>query len=106
MLNSLGKTEPNPSQYPDIFRDIELPGWENEMLHEQGFSELELNKLQRKGADKNEYLVFANKDEFKTVEAETATLAMETSQTPNPHKITHLYCRLDDIITLEKLEFV
>jgi hypothetical protein len=106
MLNSLANPEPRSNQYTPVFRDIEIPAWENEMLYEQGFAELELNKLKLKGADKNEYLVFANEDEFKAVEAETATLAMEKSETPNPHKITHEHCRLDDIIKLEKLEFV
>jgi hypothetical protein len=104
MLNGIENSE--QTNQPKIFRDIILPGWESKMLHEQGFTELELNKLRRKGIDKNEYLVYFNKNEFKAIEAETATLAMETSENTNPHKIIHSYCRLDDIIKLENLEFI
>ncbi|MCE3232138.1 MAG: hypothetical protein K0R98_395 [Rickettsiaceae bacterium] len=88
-----------------IFKGVAMSALENEMLHEQGFSRIKLEKLRLKRSANKEYHVFTNKVEFKPIEAMTAMLAMEKSEQP-VLKIVNPYCRMNDIVELDKLEYV
>lgn len=80
--------------------------WEQKMLDEQGFSLQKIRHLKVKSGGNNEYYIFSDDNEFKTVEAETALTAIEKGEVPSPFKVVHAHCRLEDIIPQDKLEYV
>jgi hypothetical protein len=81
MLNNIENTSEIANKAP-IFKGVVMSDLENEMLHEQGFSRIKLEKLRLKRSANKEYHVFSNKLEFKPIEAMTAMLAMEKSEQP------------------------
>jgi hypothetical protein len=104
MLNASEKLEPIHLHNTDALNGF--PEEDQQMLIEQGFDSLDLPLLKRKGAETNEYYVYSSESEFKTITAETATLAMASSEIPLPLRIIHAHCRIKDIVESERLEFI
>ncbi len=83
----------------------QMPEWEVKMLQEQGFSEMGLPHLKRKKSEADEYFVYSTKTEFKTVEAETAILAIE-KEGIKPYKVVPAHRRIEDVLNKENVEYV
>lgn len=86
--------------------DESLPEWERDMLAKQGFNGVDLPKLSRKRGAASEYYVYSDKDEFKSIEADTAVIAIEKSELEQPYKVVPAHKRIDDIVQNEDLEYV
>jgi hypothetical protein len=106
MLDLSKDTEQTEAQLPQMFNGISLPKWENEMLYKQHFDLLAFENLKCKGSERNEYNVYINENEFKTVEAPTVTLAINASEIAKPFKIINVHCRIKDVIPLADLEYI
>lgn len=68
------------------------------------FESLVFPQLTRKGATANEYLVYSDSTNFKTVEAQTAMMAIASSEIVEPFKVVHAFCRMDTLFDLQTLE--
>ncbi len=73
---------------------------------EQGFCDMGFPLLKRKGAENNEYYVYVDETEFKTVIADTVVLAIEKCEIAAPYKVIPAHRRIDDVVKNENLEFV
>ena len=77
------------------------------MPQDSGFSPIDLRHLKRKKAEGDEYFVYSDKTEFKTVEAETAIIVIEKEgEGSSPYKIVPAYRRIDDVLSKDFLEYV
>jgi len=79
--------------------------WHGGTQEEQGYNVLPLPNLQRPNAKDNEYYVYQNETEYKSVEAESAASAVIASKIESPHKVIHAHSRLAGVMDANKLEY-
>lgn len=80
--------------------------WCGKTIGDQGFLSLNVPLMQRKNIKLSEYKVFADEKHYKTVEAETASKALQVSEMPTPYKIEHNNCRIGTVVKLDSLEYI
>ena len=80
--------------------------WVGPSAEDVGFVAYDVPHLRRKKSENSEYMVYSSESEFKIVEAETVTMALEKSDIESPIRVVPANRRIDDVVLIETLEFV